>query len=255
MPVTLASAFGDWHGNTDFAIPAIVAATNANPDAHLIHVGDFGLYPTDFGPTYLSTVSDLLDRPIHVIPGNHEHWPSIQLGSELGFNDFDDNGFFYTPRYPNIRVSPRAHTWKWGGKLFAALTGANSIDFQFRKLGVSWWMEESPTFNHVDELVNLVDNRPVDVLITHDAPHEAIHAGNLYPPGRNTGRSDAAMQYANESARVVGQARNRLLPKVQVCGHHHTRRSVFIDGTIVEFLADDSGSLFANRLDIEVADV
>ena len=248
------SLFGDWHGNIHFATRAITAATHNSPDAHLVHVGDFGLYPSDFGHLFLTEVDQLLHTPIYVIPGNHESWPHLRIGSDLGFTELDDDGFLYTPLYPNIRVSTRAHTWQWHDRLFAALTGANSIDFQHRKEGRSWWPEESPTTAHVDDLAEQVDTRHVDVLITHDGPHEAIQAANLYPPGRDNGWSDMALEYANESAKVVGQARNRLMPTLHVCGHHHIRRSVPIDGTTVEFLADDTGSLLYNRLDVTLTD-
>lgn len=246
--------FGDWHGNVRFAGRALSTAGLLHPRARLIHVGDFGLYANDFGHRYLSEVDRLLKVPLHVVPGNHEQWPSLRIGSELGFDGHDDDGFLRTPRYPNIRISPRAHVWQWGEHLLAAVTGANSIDFEHRKEGVSWWREESPTSEHVDELVGLVDRRQVDVLITHDGPFEAIEAANMYPPARNTGWSAAALAYAGESAEVVGQARNRTLPTLQVCGHHHVRRSISIDSTVVEFLADDSaGSIRGNRLDISWA--
>lgn len=250
------SLFGDWHGSGGFATHALAIATLLRPDAEFIHVGDMGLYPGSAGYAYLGEVNTAVaraERNLYIIPGNHEHWPSLRIGSELGFVDYDEHGFLVSTMFPRLRVSPRVNVWEWRGLVYASLSGANSIDFQFRTEGKSWWREESPTDAHVDELASLVGERQVDVFITHDAPHEAIEAMNLYPRTAAS-RSDwslQALEYASESSRVIGVARQRLMPKVHVCGHHHVRRSARIDGTTVELLSDDSaGSMRGNRLDL-----
>jgi hypothetical protein len=256
-----ASLFGDWHGNGGFATHAIAIAAQLRPaDARFIHVGDMGLYPGLAGHSYLSEVNAAVARAkryLYVVPGNHEHWPSLCIGSELGFTGYDEHGFLVSATYPRLRVSPRVNVWEWDGLVYASLSGANSIDFQFRTEGRSWWRDESPTDAHVDKLTSLVGERQVDILITHDAPLDAIDAMNLYPRSADAQSwwSPLAVAYARESSRVIGVARARLAPRVHVCGHHHVRRSVRIDGTAVELLGDDGVSVRGNRLDLAGTDV
>jgi len=249
------SAFGDWHGSGGYAVHALSIAGLLRPEARFVHVGDMGLWPGSVGDNYLRDVNHAVDtygQDLYVVPGNHEHWPSLCIGSALGFDDSDEDGFLVTPHYPRLHVAPRVNTWEWDGLLYASLSGANSIDFQHRTEGRSWWPEESPTDDHVDALVDAVDGRRVDVLFTHDAPLDAIEALNLYPSGSNHDWSPQAIAYARESSRVVASARSRLLPRIHVCGHHHVRRSCLIDGTQVVILSDDgAGSMRGNRLDID----
>ena len=246
--------FGDWHGNTHFAQRALSVASLLRPDSHLLHLGDFSLWPGDYGARYLHEINDALSTPLLVVPGNHEYWTEIYLGSTVfGFSDLDDNGFLYTPRYPNIRVCERTAVWSWDGITLAALAGANSIDFQHRTKGKSWWPEESPTMAHVDQLDAHVNGRPIDVLATHDAPSDAVRALNLYPPETQADWSTAAITYASESADVVEAARRRLRPRIQACGHHHVRKTCVLDDTTIELLADDSNrSIRGNRLDLNL---
>lgn len=243
--------FGDWHGNAQFAADALDAARRAG-HAHLIHVGDFGLWPGRTGKRYLDAVSEALgDSVLHVVPGNHEYWPGLTLADRtFAFASIDPDGFLQSRRHPAIRVCPRINYWQWEGTRFAALAGANSIDFEHRHEGVSWWPEEAPTQRHVDELVQLVGDRGVDVLVTHDAPADAITALGLYSKDRQAGWSDAALAYANKSAVIVATARDALEPAVHVCGHHHVRQTGVVGGTRVEMLADDSGTLRNNRIEI-----
>ncbi|MGI6797887.1 metallophosphoesterase [Gordonia sihwensis] len=246
--------FGDWHGSGHFAVRALTRALLAFPQAQLYHVGDFGLSDSTYGQHYLDAVDAVLARyqqTISVIPGNHEQWPLLDLdvASIFDLDGTDTFGFMVSRRWPQVRICPRVNSWIRGGTTFAALSGANSIDFQLRTEGRSWWPEESPTSDHVSDLVALNDGRRVDVLLTHDAPSSAIDALVLYPDELNgtSGWSPEALAYARESAAVIEQARSQLMPALQFCGHHHIRRSALVDGTRVEILdSNQSGSIAKN---------
>lgn len=242
--------FGDWHGNTYFALDALAAAQTVAPHADLVHVGDFGLWDGSNGRRYLSAVNAALgSRVLYVVPGNHEFWPGLELGHKaFGYTAVDEYRFLRSRKYSQIRVSPRTNYWEWDGTRLASLAGANSIDFESRREGMSWWPEESPTADHVRVLVDDVAGRAVDVLVTHDAPAAAIRELDLYPAGRNSGWSPEALSYAHRSAETVELARQHLTPTIHVCGHHHVRRTCIVDGTRVEILADDSFTITANRL-------
>ncbi|MEP9395367.1 metallophosphoesterase [Gordonia sp. VNK1] len=249
-------AFGDWHGNALFAADALDAAP-ADDDARLIHVGDFGLWSGSSGQRYLRTVAERLgDRTLYVIPGNHEYWPGLTLGDKtFGFSSVDADGFLRSRRHPSIRVATRTNVWEWDGAVFASLAGANSIDRDQRRAGVSWWPEESPTADDVESLIGQVEGRDVDVFITHDAPDDAITELNLYPASRAPMWSPRALAYAQESAAIVGVARSALRPRLQICGHHHVRRTCTVGVTRVEFLADDMGTLRDNRIEVGADDL
>ena len=64
----------------------------------------------------------------------------------------------------------RGHCWTWGGKEFAGLGGAPSIDKMNRREHISWFSQEEITQADVD-YVRLIE--AADVLITHDAPPES----------------------------------------------------------------------------------
>lgn len=250
--------FGDWHGNTEYAINALEWSDRWS---RKVHVGDFGFWPGSDGRYFLEDVNGALEdleTPLYVVPGNHENWPELRLGSEeYEFTHYED-GFMVSTEYPMIRVVDRVNVWDWDGVTFAALAGANSIDYQHRKIGRSWWPEESPTVDHVNRLADLAAGRDVNVLVTHDAPSSAIEKMGLYPAHRVTGWSDEALEYAAKSAHVVELARARLNPDIQYCGHHHVSRCAFVGGvrenaTRVQILGDDSGPYEFNRANLAIS--
>lgn len=90
-------AFGDWHGNTPCAIQALNHAVKASPDAHLVHIGDFGFWEenifTSQGDTrgYVSRINKHLEDlgvKLHVVLGNHENYHSLEsvYGYKAAYN-------------------------------------------------------------------------------------------------------------------------------------------------------------------------
>lgn len=79
-------AFGDWHGNTPCAMQAITHALTYHPDAHLVHVGDFGFWETGIRSKdgylrgFVAKINDLLDKhnaKLHVMLGNHDNYWAV----------------------------------------------------------------------------------------------------------------------------------------------------------------------------------
>ena len=247
------TVYGDWHRDRVYA----AAALRRSKPGPKVHVGDFGLYGDPAGRTYLGAVDTALGGDtMRVVLGNHEQWPLATVGNPaLGFTHRDADGFLCTPHYPNLRVCDRVAVWECGGLLWAALAGANSIDYQLRTPGWDWWPEEQPLPEHVDVLEGLVGGRQVDVLVTHDAPASAIAALGLYAARSTTTRLHPAIAYAEGSSRVVDMAVRRLRPRVNVCGHHHTRQTCVVGGTTVHLLGDNRGNHARNSLVVDAAGV
>lgn len=80
-------AFGDWHGNTPCAMQAITHVLKRHPDAHLMHVGDFGFWDTNITDArgnlrgFVAKINDLLGKhntKLHVMLGNHDNYWAVQ---------------------------------------------------------------------------------------------------------------------------------------------------------------------------------
>jgi hypothetical protein len=61
-------------------------------------------------------------------------------------------------------------------KKFLVIGGARSIDKKFRKLGISWWEEEEPTYADYYKTLHSIEEHKneVDYVISHTAPTSAI---------------------------------------------------------------------------------
>lgn len=262
--------FGDWHGDGTFARRALSAAIGACADVNtdnvrgrgmpdeFVHVGDFGFWGSELGIDFLMAIERKLaleDRVIRVVPGNHENWDELKIdGSWFRFESYDADGFMMSRMFPHIRVCDRIAMWECDGQTLAALAGANSIDREWRTPRVSWWPQESPTLKHVSDLITLLGGRSVDVLVTHDAPASALDALRLYDDIADSHWSPAALAYARESANVVDEAMRLVRPTRLICGHHHVRRDVDLDGTAVTILNDNRGAVNDNRLTVPGAE-
>ena len=220
------------------------------------------------------------DKILYVVLGNHEdYWEIDQTYGYWGFmsDEFryynsplfvkeskgpyctgqepsedlvlDEDGFIMSEFFPYIRIAPRAHAWQWDGVSYASLGGATSIDVHYRRRGYSWWEQEIPTMEEVEYLTKIVDG-DVDVLFTHDGPVQATAA--LY--GHRHRLPVDIQAYAEQSGEMVQMAVDKLNPKLNVCGHHHVRKSfVLRNGTHVEILDRENAKVSENILNVSDA--
>lgn len=82
-----------------------------------------------------------------------------------------------------------------GGRSFASLGGAPSLDFQSRQQGKNWWPEEQMT---PDDVERTIEGGSVDVLIAHDSPGTpwATPPVEEILKSNPMGWSDRALEYA-----------------------------------------------------------
>ncbi len=106
-----------------------------------------------------------------VVLGNHENYDRIFQLPETEM--FGGTVYQYTE---SIFILKRGAVYTINGKRFYTLGGAESIDKGSRRLRISWWPEEIPSYaemnNGILELEQVDFN--VDVVLTHTAPTSII---------------------------------------------------------------------------------
>lgn len=216
---------GDWHGHTSWAIRALRALADDGCQV-LLHVGDFGFFPNlPFGPTFLAAVEREAARhgiTVLVTAGNHDNHEAIdRLVAAAGPGPAQLSA--------HVWVLPRGHRFALGGRSFVSLGGAASIDFEARTEGIDWWREEVVT--EADVAAATAGGR-ADVLITHEAPLEAINEIILSRAGMGKLRHPKHISdYSNASAVLVQEAREVIDPTLHFHGHWHIPGSQRFEGS------------------------
>ena len=171
---------GDLHGKYE-KYHRILSRTEENP--YTLQIGDFGFkYDT------LKNV----DHTKHLIlPGNHDNYDTCykyrhflqDYGYMINFNNID---FFY-------------------------YRGANSIDKQYRTIGIDWWDNEEVKIEGFMKARELYRDIKPEVMITHDCPQDI--ALQMLKPGQRV--------YENITSWALQELYNIHQPKLWFFGHWH----------------------------------
>lgn len=210
---------GDAHGDDNFVAALFDRALRESYDL-ILQLGDLGA----FWPA--STIIDTASRysrramiPFWFVAGNHENWGRL--------HEFrtDPPGPVEIAR--GVTWIDNGSAWTWDGVRFGALGGAFSVDWRRRQEGVTWWEHlETPS---QAEALRLIDNGPLDVLVTHDAPDRcrlAEHGGwPLRPEDEAKSRSTRTM---------IDAVIETTTPGLVVHGHWHHRYGWYRPGLQVE---------------------
>lgn len=170
---------GDTHGDLAEYLRLIDVA-EAQGVTKIFQAGDCGLFPAFQGyAEWLDTIqrrSEKANIQNFWIRGNHD----------------DPDEWEYHCRFPNrtgwgqirsrIMLAPRVHYFKHNGVKFLGVGGAVSIDKQWRlqnekKPNTLWWPDEIIS----EEDILKVDDRHIDVLITHECSNRTPWQGRLKP--------------------------------------------------------------------------
>ncbi len=170
---------GDTHGNYDFW--KLVKFADAHPELtkedYLIVAGDFGGV---WSPKTLeSSLRSYQALPFTVlfVDGNHENFDMLDSYPVEIWN----GGKVHFIK-PDIIHLMRGQVFEIEGKTIFTFGGGTSIDKGMRTEGVSWWPQEVPSYDELDEgVANLkrYDNT-VDFIVTHSCDEKAL----WYPPLR-----------------------------------------------------------------------
>jgi len=193
---------GDLHGNIAHLSWVLDRAAGSSAGV-VIQCGDHGYWPhVAWGREFLDQVVWLLDdRDVQLwwLDGNHDNH------SALARLPLDHDGLVtLAPRY---RYLPRGARFVLDDVVFLAHGGAWSVDYLRRTRDVTWWEAEEIT----SDQVAAVAPRPVDVLVTHEAP-----------AGRRLSEKDEFPRSVRQRLLVEALAR-RTRPRLVVHGHHHLR--------------------------------
>ena len=185
-----------------------------NKDDIIIQVGDFGFYPTIM-PDLDILFPNGYPCTVYVIDGNHEDFNF--LGERVNGNELWEF-------HPNMFYVPRGTVMEINGYLIGFLGGAESVDVAWRTEGYSWWPEERVTEADVQKLIDNVNDRQLDVLVTH-APPPPIIKTNW--PLIDRAYWQLPLGWEDISSQQVQVSIDVLNPHKVVCGHMH--RSVVRD--------------------------
>ncbi len=164
---------GDTHGQNDFGKlkDFAKAVPNLTREDYVIIAGDFGAVWSE--ATLFRDLKPYEELPFTVlfVDGNHENFPLIYTCPVKEWN----GGKVHVIR-PNILHLMRGQVYEIEGKKIFTFGGGTSIDKMSRRPLVSWWHQELPTEDEVEEgMQNLKKHKyKVDVVITHSCPVSAL---------------------------------------------------------------------------------
>lgn len=205
---------GDTHGNTNFTLFSIRAARELGI-TRIVQVGDFGVWPGLKGQMFLDAVSVEASNAgvtFSFIDGNHEDFD--QLDAALAENDRDSDGGVWLR--DNLLWYPRGTVCELGGRRFAFLGGATSVDKHRRVKSLSWWPQENLTMDDIERLTVNTAGRAIDALVTHDVPA----CVDLPFPINNHWPGDVLREARNQRT-LLSDAVAVTRPKVLIHGHWH----------------------------------
>ena len=217
---------GDTHGDATFVANINNEAKRFGVDT-VVQLGDFGY---NFDKNVVASIAAWLARDESHrwiwLDGNHDHHdflkevvvPSgdrsalinmggLEWGTRMTFPD----RMFYAPRGSVAQI---------GNKTCMFLGGAFSIDRNQRKLGQSWWLDETIGFADVDRAIVNGTLNDVDVMFCHDTPPTLFIESKLQAAGYKSDGDSA------ENRRRLGLAVSSVRPKDLYHGHYHWRYNV-----------------------------
>ena len=160
---------GDTHGDYNRLVEI---AGNLEAGDILVVCGDWG-YALYNDKDEARLLDDLEKMPYSIlfVDGNHENFPLIYSYPEEKWN----GGKIHRIR-KNIAHLKRGQVFTIEGLKFFTFGGGYSLDKARRTEGVSWWKEEMPTYEEMDEGKRNLEkhNFEVDYILTHTVNTETI---------------------------------------------------------------------------------
>lgn len=203
---------GDTHGLEDFYKLHIFAGEHPELtlNDYVIVAGDFGAIWSE--QTLVENLRYYTELPFTVlfVDGNHENFDLINsYPVEIW------NGGKVHKIKPNVIHLMRGQIFEIEGKTIFTFGGATSIDRDYRIAGRSWWPQELPTYEELDEgIANLKKyNNKVDYIITHSCGQRAL----MYPKLRIY----AGVKIACPESHLLSNFEDKVEFKHWYFGHFH----------------------------------
>lgn len=206
---------GDIHGEIGFDK---LEKLPANCES-LIILGDFGLIfdqVETMMERHLFSILESKDITFYVVDGNHENFHRLN-----SYPRIKRNGGMVGKIRDNIFHLRRGNIYTIDGKTVFVMGGGLSVDKKYRTENISWWKEEEPSKQEIENaIVNLNKvGRKVDYILTHSCPAsiKKYLNGHFVLSGfaDTKGSSDSITEYFLDELLDVEF-------KVWYFGHYHT---------------------------------
>jgi predicted phosphodiesterase len=204
---------GDVHGDLS-ALLAISQSMRSRGVDVLLVLGDLGLVwgGSENWSNRLSRLSKRLrsrDQVLYWVDGNHDdhrRLSTFPVDSD-GLRRLRDN-IIHLPRgYRTVLATE---------KTLLALGGANSIDYESRVSGLTWWPEEAIT----EADLEAVGREHADIMVGHDAPLD-LPSLDIVLAANVTQWSRKGLEYAASGRKQFHDAFLRTSPNLYLGGHYH----------------------------------
>lgn len=164
---------GDTHGNDDIGkllYTNFSEGKNLTKNDYVIICGDFGLV-WDNSEDELDWRNWLESRPWTTlfVDGNHENYTELAK-----FPTVNWCGGKVQMISDSVIHLMRGQYYAIDGRTFFTMGGAESTDKEHRRVGISWWAEEVPSYAECENALKVLEehNYKVDYILTHTAPKE-----------------------------------------------------------------------------------
>lgn len=174
-----------------------------SPEVRIIQLGDWGA-------GWENTQPKLLEFPVCVLDGNHEHFPFILSGS-------------WEARNPNVTYLPRGTVLRLAHDYIVGVCGgADSIDRVWRTEGVDWFAEEALDLKRALEISRFWSSFSeqgfkIRTVLAHDVFY------SRYQETLNVAARGAKPHPGHFTAKHLQILADSIEPDFWFHGHHHVR--------------------------------
>lgn len=236
---------GDSHANAKWWATLVATSAQRVRADRIVQLGDFGYWPRHpDGRRFLALVTACVERtgiPVDFLDGNHEDHERLHRRADEPYEVA-----------PGVRHLPRGVRFTHGDVRFLALGGAHSIDRHLRKVGVSWFVDE--TLDETD-LERAESGPPVDIVLAHDTVSGYDVPGTL-PIDEVPAWLAREIEISRAHRVLVREAVVAARPQLLVHGHYHSRyrARVALDDLVVDVEGLDCDDTEGSLLVLDVAD-
>ena len=165
---------GDTHGEKDFE--KLIRLAESEPS---LTKNDYVLIAGDFGAVWSESTLNAYLKPYEALPftvlfidGNHENFEML---NSYPLSEWKGGKVHFIK--PSIIHLTRGQIFEIEGKTFFTFGGATSVDKYFRKAYVSWWPEEVPSDEELQEAFRNLKKAgdKVDFIVTHTIDERALY--------------------------------------------------------------------------------
>ena len=170
---------GDTHGDRQRFTNSQFFDDYMSEDDYLMICGDFG-FIFDNNESEWNFLKFMAQKPYTIlfVDGNHENFDVINAmpveewhGGKVHVVARDE-----VSQSPKVIHLMRGQIFEIEGSRFFTFGGAYSVDKLYRREHISWWPQEMPTNEEIDEALDNLEQcgNKVDYIITHAAPEDTM---------------------------------------------------------------------------------